>query len=59
MKEERRARAVSKQIKFRQDLSRLVDNVGHDHCYYSTETNTSQHGVKDKIISGSTDLIIK
>ena len=47
MKEERRARAVSKQIKFWQDLSRLVDNVGHDHCYCSAETNTGQHEVKD------------
>jgi len=47
MKEERRARALSKQIKFKQDLSRLVDNVGHDHCYCSRKANTGQHEVKD------------
>jgi len=33
------------QVKFKQDLSRLVDNVGHDHCYCSG--NTGQHEVKD------------
>ena len=48
-REERRARVVSKQLKFKQDLSRLVDNVGHDHCYCSSDASaTSQHEVKDK-----------
>ena len=47
MREERRAREESKQIKFKQDLSRLIDNVGHDHCYCSTETIASQHEVND------------
>jgi len=47
MKEERRAKAASKQINFKQDFSRLVDNVDHDHCYCSSETNTGHHKVKD------------
>ena len=48
IREERIARAAAEKLKFKQDLSQLVNNVNHDHSYCGTVITASQYKVKDE-----------
>lgn len=48
IREERIARAAAQQLKFKQDLSQLLNNANHDHSYCGNKITASQYKVKDE-----------